>query len=203
MNRLFAVLLFLVALSTVVNARRTKNSQVAPTCDLWERKCPPGWKPFIREPRIYICFRIFGIKATYLEAQEVCRKNYNSRVHGIANVEEHMWIKNKAKSLIPEESSVFWIGARRKSYCYNKQSKLEDIEECKDKKLQQFEWDDQLTTEQYLFTHWNDDVRAPNGKFSNDAPEDCAVMNVDKESGTIDDRDCSKPAEGFICGMSV
>lgn len=57
-------------------------------------KCPPGWKSFVRPMRVRVCLKIFYQNATYLEAQDVCRKEYNSRVHGVGTLEEHLWLKS-------------------------------------------------------------------------------------------------------------
>ncbi|CAI2354696.1 unnamed protein product [Caenorhabditis sp. 36 PRJEB53466] len=171
-------------------------------CNLWQGKCPPGWKSFIRPPGIRVCLKIVSQNATYLEAQEVCRRQYNSRVHGIGTLEEHLWSKMKAKKVITDEKGSMWIGARRKSFCYNTPAKLALDSKCKNKN-ELFEWDDQLTGQNYLFTQWDQTIGAPNGAMSNGAPEDCVVMNVHENIGYIDDRDCSIAQEGFLCGMTA
>uniref|UniRef100_A0A8R1EUM7 C-type lectin domain-containing protein n=1 Tax=Caenorhabditis japonica TaxID=281687 RepID=A0A8R1EUM7_CAEJA len=198
-NCLLSVLLLFAALSTVVNGQKKHVAK----CNLWKGKCPPGWKSFARQPNVFICMRVFYAKTTYLEAQEVCRRNFNSRVHGIANMAEHLWVKKEAKRVLPSDRLYMWVGARRKSYCYNTQAKLADNDECKDK-TQQFEWDDQLTTEPYFFSQWDQKTLAPNGLMVNGAPEDCAVLIVHPSNfGVADDIECTGKAHGFVCGMTA
>uniref|UniRef100_A0A1I7TSD1 C-type lectin domain-containing protein n=1 Tax=Caenorhabditis tropicalis TaxID=1561998 RepID=A0A1I7TSD1_9PELO len=181
MNIPFSVFLIGITLLHLGSTTETK-------CNLWQGKCPPGWKTFVRPPSTRICLRIFHQNATYLQAQEVCRKQYNSRIHGVANVEEHSWLKMKAKQLITENPGYMWLGARRKSFCYKTPADLAKDPMCS-KKNDMFKWDDQLTKQNFLFTQWDPYVDAPNGVMSNNAPEDCVVMNVHDHSGYIDDKE--------------
>ncbi|ULT89368.1 hypothetical protein L5515_007928 [Caenorhabditis briggsae] len=194
MVHFISVILVLVTLFQCGFAEETK-------CNLWQGKCPPGWKTFVRPPAARICLRIFHQNATYLEAQNICRKQYNSRVHGVANVEEQAWLKMKAKQVITENPGYMWIGARRKANCYQTPAEISRSINCK-KEQGYFEWDDQHTTGNFMFTQWDVKIGAPNGIISNGAPEDCVVMNVHENVGYIDDKNCDLPQPGFLCGLS-
>ncbi|CAA96627.1 C-type lectin domain-containing protein [Caenorhabditis elegans] len=200
----FSVLLVLGTLfyySQAQNAAQEVKTQV-PKCNLWQGKCPPGWKTFIRPPGVRICLKIINQNATYLEAQNICRKQYNSRIHGIENKEEHNWVKMKSRLVIKQGASFMWVGARRKSWCYKTEAQLKTDDKCKSG-LNSFEWDDQLTDGSYLFTQWDKTISAPEGIMSNNAPEDCVVMNVHEGDAPIDDKDCSLPQAGVLCGMTA
>lgn len=193
---LIPVFVFLV---TLFNCNSAETSA---KCDLWKERCPPGWKTFTRPPAERVCLRIFHQNATYLQAQNICRRQHNSRLHGVQNVEEQAWLKMKAKKVITTDPAYMWIGARRKATCYKSPADLTKDANCK-KEEGMFEWDDQITTGTFLFTQWDSSVGAPNSIMSNGAPEDCAAMNVHDNAGYIDDKDCDLPQSGFLCGMSA
>ncbi|KAF1750001.1 hypothetical protein GCK72_016546 [Caenorhabditis remanei] len=179
---LISVLLVVILLTLDVTATEIGK------CNLWQGKCPPGWKTFARAPGKRICLRIFHQNATYLEAQNICRKQYNSRVHGVENVEEQLWLKMKSKKLITENPGYMWLGARRKAHCFKTPAQMANEEGCRENNLR-FQWDDQITTNNFMFTQWDQSIDAPDSLESNGAPEDCVVMNVHENGGFIDDKE--------------